>query len=181
MKAQDIRTFIRAGRATFTLQSVETGKHFTFRVVRSSPRAPGVSSQINYFVSVLVGPDEWAYMGVAAFAECALRGSKSSKVARADTRWKAFEWFLRKLARTSDGALLRGVIFRHEGKCGRCARELTHPESIDLGIGPECAAKLGIVREPARGPSLQQMLAERRAEYAGDSEPEGNWVDNSPA
>ena len=27
----------------------------------------------------------------------------------------------------------------HEGRCGRCNRALTVPESIASGIGPECA------------------------------------------
>ncbi len=27
---------------------------------------------------------------------------------------------------------------RHSGKCGRCGRTLTTPESLDRGIGPEC-------------------------------------------
>ncbi len=32
----------------------------------------------------------------------------------------------------------------HMGKCGRCGRPLTVPESIEIGIGPECAAVMGI-------------------------------------
>lgn len=31
----------------------------------------------------------------------------------------------------------------HEGRCVRCNRKLTHPESIKSGIGPECAGKWG--------------------------------------
>jgi hypothetical protein len=26
----------------------------------------------------------------------------------------------------------------HEGRCGRCGRTLTVPESIESGFGPEC-------------------------------------------
>lgn len=33
---------------------------------------------------------------------------------------------------------LRTVRVLHEGKCGRCGRKLTVPESIDTGLGPEC-------------------------------------------
>jgi hypothetical protein len=29
----------------------------------------------------------------------------------------------------------------HEGRCGRCGRRLTVPESIESGLGPECATK----------------------------------------
>jgi hypothetical protein len=29
----------------------------------------------------------------------------------------------------------------HSGRCGRCSRRLTVPESIAAGIGPDCAGK----------------------------------------
>tara|TARA_R110000851_G_scaffold268071_2_gene420720 strand:+ start:43559 stop:44137 length:579 start_codon:yes stop_codon:yes gene_type:complete len=35
-----------------------------------------------------------------------------------------------------------GYTLLLEGKCVRCNRSLTHPESIRLGIGPECRTKL---------------------------------------
>lgn len=31
--------------------------------------------------------------------------------------------------------------YLHEGRCIRCNRKLTHPDSIKLGIGPECLNK----------------------------------------
>ena len=34
-------------------------------------------------------------------------------------------------------------VVRHDGRCGRCGRQLTVPSSIDKGIGPECATKMG--------------------------------------
>jgi hypothetical protein len=47
-----------------------------------------------------------------------------------------------------------GRLSKH---CCMCQQELTHPISIALGIGPKCAAKLGIAWEmpPA---SLQSLL-----------------------
>jgi len=44
-------------------------------------------------------------------------------------------------------ATLNQLRFYHEGRCGKCARVLTVPESIILGIGPVCAKgeKLGIL------------------------------------
>jgi hypothetical protein len=35
-----------------------------------------------------------------------------------------------------------GWKVHHEGRCGRCGRTLTVPESIESGIGPECAKKM---------------------------------------
>ena len=34
------------------------------------------------------------------------------------------------------------VEYRFEGKCRKCNRKLTNPDSIDNGIGPECAKKV---------------------------------------
>ncbi len=38
-------------------------------------------------------------------------------------------------------ALPEGVRFWHEGRCGRCGRTLTDPESCARGLGPTCAGK----------------------------------------
>jgi hypothetical protein len=37
-----------------------------------------------------------------------------------------------------------GYEIRHVGKCGRCGRTLTDPDSINRGIGPDCAEMMGI-------------------------------------
>lgn len=38
------------------------------------------------------------------------------------------------------------VTILHSGRCGRCKRELTDPESLATGIGPECRKKLGLCK-----------------------------------
>lgn len=35
-----------------------------------------------------------------------------------------------------------GLQIFHEGRCGRCGRVLTVPESVETGFGPECAGRL---------------------------------------
>jgi hypothetical protein len=136
MLAADIRKFLRAGRATFTIQSVATGKHFTYRIVRKPGARP------LYFASVLVAPDAYAYIGTSSDLDGHdLRATARSSVRESAPSFRALAWFLRELGRTADDGVPQDVIFRHEGKCGRCGRELTHPESIDIGLGPECAQR----------------------------------------
>jgi hypothetical protein len=35
-------------------------------------------------------------------------------------------------------------VINHYNRCGHCHRPLTHPESIPIGIGPDCFKKLGL-------------------------------------
>lgn len=55
----------------------------------------------------------------------------------------AFRWFFKRLSEGRDLGGPRGVTVRHEGRCGRCGRTLTVPASIDSGIGPDCAERMG--------------------------------------
>lgn len=150
MNAAEILTFIRAGRAVFTLQSERTRTHFTYRVARADR-----GSRVQHFASALIAPEVWGYLGVVSGGSlCATAGSKVSPDAPS---FRALAWFLRQLAR---GGLPESVVFRHEGRCGRCARALTTPASVDTGLGPDCAEALGVPHEAQRGPSDVQRAIE---------------------
>ena len=45
-------------------------------------------------------------------------------------------------ARLAAGSMPANVEINHEGRCGRCGRALTVPESVASGIGPESALKM---------------------------------------
>lgn len=133
MTSAQIRTFLLAGRAVFTLQSVPTGKHFTYRFTRAPGGVPEQFRPI--FVSVLIAPEVWGYIGT--FRDSEVVPTRNTKIAFEAPSARAINWFLHQLARRP-GELPRDVIFRHEGRCGKCGRPLTTPESIDCGIGPVC-------------------------------------------
>lgn len=128
--AADALNFIQAGNATITAVSVATGTRFTYRVRESNDGKL-------FFVSLLNGPDNttsYTYMGI-------IRGNKftrtnNSKVTQDAPSYKAFVWLFDQL---SMDRLPPTVELYHEGRCGRCNRLLTVPESIEAGIGPECA------------------------------------------
>lgn len=46
----------------------------------------------------------------------------------------------------------------HTGRCGRCAKELSVPESIATGLGPVCAKAMGVKLEDV-SPSLIEKIA----------------------
>jgi hypothetical protein len=125
-----VAEFLYAGHATFTLSSLRSGDHYTYRL-SSCDDKPAM-----FFCSLLTAPDTYQYIGLVEHN--AFRLTRKSKMNDDSTPVKAMRYFL--------GHLLKQVIapdleFRHEGHCGRCGRELTVPESIDRGLGPTCAGK----------------------------------------
>jgi hypothetical protein len=125
------RSFALAGKAVLTLQSERTGVHFTYQVKRAKADKP------LWYVSVLNGPDRFAYMAVLDE-----RGPRATRKSRVDAAAPAFRAFAYWWQHTAADKPAPHCIARHEGRCGRCHRALTHPESLDAGIGPECASKL---------------------------------------
>lgn len=132
-RPQDARAYLLAGRSTVTAKSLKTGDHYTFKVTRSERGDV-------FFVKVLVGGDEhFEYAGILRSAKAQrLTLTFASKVNESSPCVKAFDYVMRALGGLTFPAELE---LRHEGVCGRCGRPLTHPDSIDRGIGPECAKK----------------------------------------
>jgi len=143
---KDWKTFVKAGRAIFTLQDTRTGQRYTFKVNRSHEK-----NKEMYFVSVLTGPDNtnsYTYLGI--FDTDPIRGltfreTHRSRVGYPLTR-TAFIWFAR-LAElvTSDEELAPHMKFYHADRCGRCGKLLTVPESIKSGYGPECIVAMSSI------------------------------------
>lgn len=134
----DVRAFVTAGRATFTL--VGRDARYTYRVDRSQndDDRPPV-----YFVALLTGPDntaDYTYMGLLDPSTGALRLTAKSSQTADSTPVRALRWALPIL--WTGRALPAPAKLYHVGRCGRCGRALTVPESIRAGIGPECATKL---------------------------------------
>lgn len=133
----DALTFMLAGKATVTLRSVRTEKRFTFKIKQAKER--GTKNPIDglFFVALMNGPDNetnFQYMGTIRNNVYEL-GRKSHLTTTAPSH-VAFDWFWKNM-RFDDCFKL--VELWHEGRCGKCNRKLTVPESIERGIGPECA------------------------------------------
>ena len=135
--------FMLAGNAYVTFQSRRTGTRFTYRVQQAESRAgAGVWDKPPHFVSVLVGPDNdrsYSYLGTIFDRKMYSHGRKSRIETDAPSA-VAFAWVWRYL---SGGNAHPKLAVYHEGRCGRCGRRLTTPESIETGLGPVCAAKNG--------------------------------------
>lgn len=139
----ELSAFVHAGRATFTLESLKTGKRFTYRVSHPMDRETNKPDRSILFVSALTGPDNtrnYSYFGNIKGAGRFEVGRKSKLQANAPSVL-AFEWFYRNVV--TQQRKCEALKVYHMGQCGRCGRALTVPSSIKSGIGPECAKKEG--------------------------------------
>jgi hypothetical protein len=149
LASTDALRFILAGNATITLKSLKTGVHFTYKIQEPQKKDP---TRPVWFVKLLTGPDntgDYTYLGMITASplggsriaplQPTFRATKATRNPEAPS-FKAFAFTFGALA-TGRG-IPAGVEVRHEGRCGRCGRALTVPESIDRGIGPECAARM---------------------------------------
>ena len=130
--ASEAVKFIHAGNATVTFRSLKTDTHFTFRV-RQKDNDNGTKTP--HFVSVLNGPDNTSdYMYIGHITKNG-EFSPGRKGLPGAPSFKAFSWVY---ANLRNGVIPDELEVYHKGKCGRCGRKLTVPESIRDGIGPEC-------------------------------------------
>jgi hypothetical protein len=144
------RNFITAGKSVFTLAipdvfaaQHDTATHYTYRVER---REASDRWRETYFVQLLTGPDntsDYSYLGILDPQSGTVR--VTAKSCAGEDSW-AVRLLRRVLACLWVGQGERieaaGFHLHHEGRCGRCGRRLTVPESIESGIGPECARQL---------------------------------------
>lgn len=135
--ASQAAEFCMAGQALFTLVSKRTGTRFTYKLDRRENLQGG---KVLTFAGLLSGPDnnsDYTYLGVVD--NRGIRRTKASRITSDAPSMVAINWFLSNIAR---GRLPDTVEVWHEGRCGRCGRRLTVPESIERGIGPHCATRL---------------------------------------
>lgn len=134
--------FILGGNATFTLRSKKTGTRYTYKVMLAPPResAPPQERSTTFFVNLLSGPDnehDFVYLGI--IRTNVFSTTAKSRMNMESKPVKAFHWAFANLVKYMLPAELE---IWHEGRCGRCNRKLTVPESIASGFGPECAGRM---------------------------------------
>lgn len=144
MAGNDIRPYVTAGNAIFTVLNPETGGRFTYRIQQKTNEDGQLSP---FFVSVLSGNDnEKDYMYIGFIRDTSyqtvagsptdgdfVHGGRKAAFPIGAPCVKAFDWTWRHIDNPAP------AIIYHEGRCGRCGRPLTVPESIESGLGPVCA------------------------------------------
>jgi len=140
LKLDNVLSFIFAGLATLTLKSQKTGVHYTYKIIKAQ-NDPGDTRPGVFFVHLLTSEDDYNYIGIIPQDKPrkSLITTKKSALTRNSSPVKAFNFML---AQVQAGKQHQDLVIYHAGKCGRCGRELTTPESIELGFGPVCAEKV---------------------------------------
>lgn len=125
----NIDKFIFAGNAIFTLESSRSGKRYTYRIRQCQ------DNKRLFFVSLLRGPDnisDYTYLGI--IVNNTFKLTKKSKYTFETPAIKVFNFFFQKRHKLDKV----GLNIYHEGRCGKCGRKLTTPQSIKAGLGPVC-------------------------------------------
>jgi hypothetical protein len=132
--------FLFAGKSVFTVNNETSGEHFTFKVrARESewPKGSGKRST-NYFINVKASGGKYPFRYVGLLnADGTIKVTAKSDYTIDDKEYKVGAWASQVIV--AGKMIPTNYKIQHAGKCGRCARELTHPDSIKSGIGPECA------------------------------------------
>lgn len=154
------KSFILAGKAIFTIEPspkfiaqhskpkplpggsvlLACKSHYTYKVV------PCEDNQEIYFAHLLRGPDnekDYSFLGTVRVDGGELFAGKDNKIRELTHAFRILRRVLIAIWQGNESKIeANGWKINHAGKCGRCGRTLTTPESLESGIGPECRGKV---------------------------------------
>ena len=136
--------FILGGKSFVTFLNTKTDNRFTFKVVKHK-------KDDIFFVNVLTGPDVYTFVGTVRNG--VYKHSPKSNISNEAQSVKVFNYIVNKL--TSNN-LPDFIEIYHDGRCGKCGRQLTVPDSIETGFGPECAKSLS--KQTLRDITINKIL-----------------------
>lgn len=139
------KDFVMAGNSIFTVEipaqfaeKHQSPAHYTYRVRHKE--AEGTYPEA-WFVELLTGPEntsDYTYLG-KLLPEGKVKLTAKSRYGEDAMPVRLLDRILARLWKNEGAAIEQaGFKLHHEGRCGRCGRLLTVPESIETGIGPEC-------------------------------------------
>lgn len=142
-----VKAFFIGGRAVFTIEVPEhfvktfnCKPHYTFRISRKEK-----DNKEYYLVGLLAGPDNtrsYSYVGLFNPDTGQLALTAKSKVTEDAWSVRLFRRVMAKIFENDPESITdTGFDVHHEGKCGRCGKKLTVPESKKIGLGPRCRGK----------------------------------------
>jgi len=133
------QSFLLAGNATFTVSNPD-GDHYTFKVKKTKHK--NANGKYRFFISILTGPDFYTYLGmvVSPHDGCGqVTLTQKSKYIITSIPFRVANWAIQHVFANVPEP--KGYKIINAGRCGKCGRKLTTPESIESGLGPICRGK----------------------------------------
>lgn len=121
--------FILGGKAFVTFQNPDTTNRYTYKILKHK-------TDDIYFVHVLTSPDTYIFIGT--ILNHIFRHSKKSKLGKDARSVIVFDYVFYHLTTVT---LNKNIEIFHDGRCGKCGRQLTDPISVETGLGPYCRKK----------------------------------------
>lgn len=140
------KEYILTGDAVLTFRNSETGNRFTYRITRPKD----ADAKCPHFVKVRTGSGSDSNSNNGQYAYFAniwpdknrgLKGLQHGRKSQIDPDAPSIRVFTWIWDHIDD--LPETIEVWHEGRCLRCGRRLTVPESIAQGYGPECIQRIG--------------------------------------
>lgn len=138
--------FIYGGKCFVTFLNTQSENRFTYKVFKCK------DDDSLYFVSLLTGPEQYTFIGT--LTDVNFYHSKKSTIGFDAQSVKVFKYVLNKL---KENTLQDFIEIYHDGRCGKCGRQLTTPNSVTIGIGPECLKNINLSIEEKREIKLRQL------------------------
>jgi len=135
IKHESALNFIFGGKSFVTFLNTKSENRFTFKVVKHK-------KDDIFFVNVLTNPDVYTFIGTVKNGF--YKHSSKSNIGVESQSVKVFNYVIDKLKQNKLSDIIE---IYHDGRCGKCGRQLTVPESILTGFGPECFRNLSKVEK----------------------------------
>ena len=137
--------FIFGGKSFVTFLNTNTSNRFTYKVVKHK-------TDDIYFINVLTSPDTYTFFGT--YRNGQFKHSPKARISAEAQSVKVFQFVIAKL---STNTLSNLIEIYHDGRCGKCGKQLTVPESVETGFGPECYKRIAS-KQDIRDSKLTQLL-----------------------
>ena len=131
---EEIKRFVLSGKAIFTIMNASTGVRFTYKFKQNKN-----DSKVFwvYMLCMSNNEDDKSYKFLGGFSmEKGFINSDKAQI-KGTLGVRAINWFCKQI-KNDTLQKHEKLRFFHLGKCGRCGKTLTTPESIKNGLGPEC-------------------------------------------
>jgi|LakMenEpi03Aug12_release.lakeMendotaPanAssembly.Ray.scaffolds.fasta_scaffold344257_2 hypothetical protein len=157
--------FIFAGKAFVTFLNTRTENRFTYKVSKHKTKNL-------FYINVLTSPDVYTYVGFVGI-DGKFRISPKSRISGDAQSIRVFDYVVTNLRRivSSESCLPDGTVIPavtnlpnfvevyHSGRCGKCGKRLTVPESVLTGFGPDCFRSISD-KQMIRDKKLRELLKE---------------------